>query len=168
MKPICAAFRAFLPPVFLGALLWFILHFCKISGLMIERLEFLLNAIITCSATFSGFILTSVSILIGASSSAIMQKITRGSAFIELRCNYIMALVIGLIVIIYFSYLGAVADTSGLLTALQTSVSAAILVSYLTSVLLTSFYLLSIIGNIPKDFGPPVNTASTPKGDFRV
>lgn len=164
MKSVFAVLR----PILIGAILWLILSVCKVSGVTIVRLEFLLNAIITCSATFSGFILTSVAILIGASSSTIMKTITKGSAFAELKCNYITSFVIGVFVIIYFSYLGAVADASGLLTAAQTLLSAAILASYLSSVLLTSFYLLAIIGNVPRDGDLSINTPSTPDGEFRV
>lgn len=60
-----------------GFLTGFGLYLMKIPDLVMPRLEFLLNAIISCATTVSGFIISSVAILIGATESQIMIKIKR-------------------------------------------------------------------------------------------
>ena len=64
-------------PIIVGFLTGFGLYLMKIPDLVMPRLEFLLNAIISCATTVSGFIISSVAILIGATESQIMIKIKR-------------------------------------------------------------------------------------------
>ena len=66
----------------------------------IERLEFLLDAMITSTTTCSGFILTSVSILIGLSNTPLMKKINSTRASKELQYRYKENLLVGLALII--------------------------------------------------------------------
>lgn len=168
MKTIWPVLRAILPPLLVGIVVGIVLQLCEISGVRFERLEFLLNAVITCSATFSGFILTSISILIGASTSSIMKKIGKGAALLELQCCYTFALLLGVVTIFYFSYLGAVVDCSNLLTKPQMMFSAGILGAYIVSVLSTSYYLLAIVGHIPKKDDLIQGGSSAPDGEYRV
>lgn len=64
-------------PIIVGFLTGFGLYLMKIPDLVMPRLEFLLNAIISCATTVSGFIISSVAILIGATESQIMIKIKK-------------------------------------------------------------------------------------------
>ena len=55
------------------------------QNIKIDRLEFLLNAIITSAAACSGFILASVSILVSLSNTPLMKKINSTDA--KKNCN---------------------------------------------------------------------------------
>ena len=90
---------AFLPPIVLGL----IYHW---GNMRIERLEFLLNAMITSTTTCSGFILTSVSILIGLSNTPLMKKINSTRASKELQYRYKENLLVGLALIIVSVLIG--------------------------------------------------------------
>lgn len=154
-------------PVILGFLSGLVVSRVKITSLEFLRLEFLLNTIISCSATISGFILASVTILVGATSSEIMKKIRRKGALPELRWRYTEALILGLVVIFYFTFLGAIVDDADRVEKIYLSFSAGLLVAYVCSVISTCYYLLSIIGLI-NDEGPTVDNApSVPGGKFR-
>lgn len=139
----------------------------KIPSLAFPRLEFLLNTIISCSATISGFILASVTILVGATSSEIMRRIRKHGALPELRWRYTEALILGLVVIFFFTFLGAAVDTSNCVSNLYLSLSAGLLVAYVCSVISTCYYLLSIIGLINEDMPSVEETPSTPTGNYR-
>lgn len=154
-------------PPFLGLICGLALFWGKVPSLTFTRLEFLLNTIISCSATISGFILASVTILVGATSSEIMKEIKKHGAHKELRWRYTEALILGLLVIFFFTILGAIIDETNSVSNVLVSVSAGILVSYTCSVISTCYYLLSIIGLINEDRQGPENTPSTPKGRFR-
>lgn len=154
-------------PVILGILSGLVVSRIKITSIEFPRLEFLLNTIISCSATISGFILASVTILVGATSSEIMKKIKKKGALPELRWRYTEALILGLVVILYFTFLGAIVDDTDCVEKIFLSLSAGLLVAYVCSVISTCYYLLSIIGLI-NDEGPTVDNApSVPRGKFR-
>lgn len=156
-----------LTPIALGILAGLAVFLVKVPARSLPRLEFLLDTIISCSATISGFILASVTILVGATSSEIMKKIRKHGALPELRWRYTEALILGLIVIFFFTYLGAIIDDSNYVSSMYLSLSAGLLVSYICSVISTCYYLLSIIGLINEET-PTVNeTPSVPKGKFR-
>lgn len=158
---------AVLIPLFFGLICGLVLYLGKVPSLTFTRLEFLLNTIISCSATISGFVLASVTILVGATSSEIMKEIKKYGAHKELRWRYTEALMLGLLVILFFTVLGAIVDDTNSVSNVQVSISAGILVSYTCSVISTCYYLLSIIGLINEDKQSPNNTPSTPKGNFR-
>ena len=105
--------------------------------------------------------------ILGATSSEIMKEIKKHGAHKELRWRYTEALILGLIVIFFFAVLGAIIDETNLVSHVQVSISAGILVSYTSSVVSTCYYLLSIIGLINEDKKGPDNTPSTPAGKFR-
>ena len=153
--------------VALGILTGLAIYISNIGNIQVPGLEFLLNAIITSAATFSGFILTSVSILIGAISSTIMQEIKRKDALKELHWRYSESLILGMLLIIYFAVLGAVIGEKNIISLPLASLSAGFLMMYICSVCATGYYLLSIIGLLNEDKRTISNISSTPKGDFR-
>ena len=155
-------------PIIVGFLTGFGLYLMKIPDLVMPRLEFLLNAIISCATTVSGFIISSVAILIGATESQIMIKIKRNGGFPELKIRYTETLVVGLFVVAYFVFLGAAVEGTNQVSRLYLSVSAGVLLSYGCCVISTGYYLLSIIGSINIDgTSSPDNTASAPTGEYR-
>ena len=92
---------AAMSPIALGILAGLTIFLTKVPALPLPRLEFLLDTIISCSSTISGFILASVTILVGATSSEIMKKIRKHGALTELRWRYTEALILGLVVLFY-------------------------------------------------------------------
>lgn len=121
-----------------------------VTEITLPRVEFILNAVISCTTTISGFAITSVSILIGATSSEIMKEIKAQGGFTELQIRYTEALILGIITIVYFIFLGATLDETACICRLFISVSAGILVAYGYSVISAGYYLLSIIGLLNK------------------
>lgn len=154
-------------PVVLGVLFGLVVSRIKITSIEFPHLEFLLNTIISCSATISGFILASVTILVGATSSEIMKRIRKHGALQELRWRYTEALILGLVVIFFFTFLGAVVDKTNHVERVYLSLSAGLLVAYVCSVISTCYYLLSIIGLINEEAPTVDNTPSVPGGKFR-
>ena len=137
----------------------------KVPAITLPRVEFILNAVISCATTISGFVITSVSILIGATSSEIMKEIKAQGGFTELQIRYTEALILGIITIVYFIFLGATLDETACICRLFISVSAGILVAYGYSVISAGYYLLSIIGLLNK-IKSTVTTPSVPSGEF--
>lgn len=154
-------------PLVLGVLSAFFVRHFVVKPIVLPRLEFLLDTIISSSATISGFILASVTILVGATASKIMQDIKNNLALPELRWRYSETLVLGLVVMVYFTYLGISIGENNEISRTYLATSIGMLVSYLFSVITTCYYLLSIIGKINED--PPINEGgpSAPDGDFR-
>lgn len=136
-----------------------------VTEITLPRVEFILNAVISCATTISGFVITSVSILIGATSSEIMKEIKAQGGFTELQIRYTEALILGIITIVYFIFLGATLDETACICRLFISVSAGILVTYGYSVISAGYYLLSIIGLLNK-IKSTVTTPSVPSGEF--
>ena len=167
MKKPCYAFWAITIPLLLGVITGISLILLKVPSITLSRLEFLLNTIISCSATISGFILASVTILVGAVNSEIMNEIRKKGALPELQWRYTEALVLGLLVIIYFAFLGATVDTSNTIESMHVAISASLLIAYISSVVITCYYLLSVIGLINDGKSLTTQEPSIPSGEFR-
>lgn len=167
MKGKWHVFLVVLIPLVLGILAGLIIFWIKIPEFRLHRLEFLLNTIISCSATVSGFILASVTILVGATASEIMRKIIKYGALPELRWRYTEALILGLVVIFFFTFLGAVVDETNYVSNSYLSLAAGLLVAYVCSVISTCYYLLAIIGLINEDAPTVDETPATPTGKYR-
>lgn len=133
---------AFLPPIVLGL----IYHW---GNMRIERLEFLLNAMITSTTTCSGFILTSVSILIGLSNTPLMKKINSTRASKELQYRYKENLLVGLALIIVSVLIGTNTEDK-VIPAIVFYSYVWIIGAYLISTVTVCWYLLSIIDLAPK------------------
>lgn len=154
-------------PILITLIAWILTNSLNIYSITFQRLEFLLNAIISSSATISGFILAAVTILVGATASPIMEEIRKKKGLQELRWRYTESLVFGLVVIVYFTFLGAITDKSNCITLDHLSFSAALLLGYLSSIISTCYYLLSIIGELYYDIPQKNGQASSPEGKFR-
>lgn len=81
------------------------------------------------------------------------------------QIRYTEALILGIITIVYFIFLGATLDETACICRLFMSVSAGILVAYGYSVISAGYYLLSIIGLLNK-IKSTVTTPSVPSGEF--
>lgn len=152
-------------PIALGVVAALLIIIMKVPAITLPRVEFILNAVISCATTISGFVITSVSILTGATSCEIMKEIKVQGGFTELRIRYTEALILGVIAIVYFIILGATIDETACISTLYISISAGILVAYGYSVISTGYYLLSIIGLLNK-IKSIANTPTVPQGEF--
>ena len=123
-------------PLTIGVLTGFLANSLIVSPLILPRIEFLLDTIISSSATISGFILASVTILVGATTSKIMQDIKNKFALPELRWRYSETLVLGLAVMVYFTYLGVIIDPDNEISKIHLVISIGTIVAYLSVLLL--------------------------------
>ena len=152
-------------PIALGVVAALLIIIMKVPAITLPRVEFILNAVISCATTISGFVITSVSILTGATSCEIMKEIKVQGGFTELQIRYTEALILGVIAIVYFIILGATIDETACISTLYISISAGILVAYGYSVISTGYYLLSIIGLLNK-IKSIATTPTVPQGEF--
>ena len=159
--------RIILFPIVLGLIVVFLIIIIGIPTITLPRIEFILNALISCATTISGFVITSVSILIGATSSEIMQEIKKQGGVTELQIRYTETLILGVIVIAYFIFLGATIDETACISTLYISISAGILAAYGYSIVSTGYYLLAIIGLI-NETKLTNTTLSAPSGEFGI
>lgn len=135
----------------------------------IQKIEFILNALITCSATFSGFTLTIVSILAGFISSPVMKYIIRNGGMKELRIRYTSSILLGILLIIVCIVIGGTLDESNELSRIIVSGGAALVLAYFHSLLSSGWYMLRAIAqvsSVPIQQGDLV--PQTPPGENRV
>lgn len=155
-------------PVALAIATWLLVRSLNIYSVSFYRFEFLLNTIISTTATISGFILAAVTILVGAITSAIMKDIRKKGGLQELCWRYTESLILGLVVIVYFTFLGVVVESeNNSITMDYLSLSTALLVGYLSSVISTCYYLLSIIGKLYYGTSEETEKPSSPKEEYR-
>lgn len=158
--------KHFLVAFLLPAVLWLVYHGKNIA---IERLEFLLNAMITSATTCSGFILTSVSILIGLSNTPLMKKINSSSSSKELQYRYRENLLVGLVLIIVSVLIGTNTGKDESIPAIVFYSYVWIIGAYLISTVTACWYLLSIIDLAPKsERMEEEKKPGAPKGKYRM
>ena len=155
-------------PVILGVVTYVLIGRLGITDVTFPHFEFLLNSIITSATTISGFILAAVTILVGATSSAIMKDIRNEGGLQELRWRYTETLILALIVIVFFTILGGIVDEKNIMTLPMLSNSAGLIVAYLSSTISTCYYLLAIIGRMYYEAPEMDATPSSPEGLFRI
>lgn len=160
--------RAILGPLIFSLVIVGVLLLFKISSITINKIDFVLSACITCVVTLTGFILTSVSIVVGLSGSGIMKKISRTGNLSELVSRYIVTLVLSLLLLIIFIALGATIGKDNMVSSMCLLVGAGISSSYLYSLISTCFYLLRIISKIPEEYVETSDKASAPEGEYRT
>lgn len=130
-------------PVLLGVALCVFFLFNP-RAQVIFRIEFILNAIITSVTTISGFILTSISILLGLT-TPLMRRIRATENFKELSSKYTVSLVLGMVTVILSITLGGMVPEDNLIPWSWMGLMGGILVSYLLSISISGYYLLNII-----------------------
>lgn len=156
-------------PVLVGVTLGLIINI-KIT---IPDIQFVSNAIINCTATFSGFVLTAVSILIGLNATPIMKEIKKNNNTSELISYMIEPLIIGILLILFCIFIGEKSDIpsgkSYTLASVEIKVGIALMVSYIGSLILTCFYVFNILYVSAKDETVRIdNKPSTPPGEIRI
>lgn len=110
-----------------------------------NRLEFLLSSIITFASTFSGFMLTAVTVIIGYAKTDIMQTIYNSNAKRELTFRYVESITCGILLIVLCAIVGEITPQSGLVSRKFLSVGVGVILYYLCSLFTTGYYLVSVI-----------------------
>lgn len=128
-----------------GIIIGFFLFCFNTGDVVFSRMEFVLNAVMSCTATISGFILTSISVLLGLSSSQLMNNIRKDGSFKELSYRYIESLVTGFLVIVFCILMGTLIGQENRVAYGWIAMLIGILFSYLFSIFSSGYYLLTII-----------------------
>lgn len=149
----------------LFAIIFFIV---KIPALEIQRIEYVLNAIITTSTTISGFVLTSLSILLGLSWKPIFSAIQQNHLTVELIWRYSENLIIGFLIIISCIVFGAsLPTTSPIIPSIWLKTGICALIWYLVSLFFLCKYLLGVLLSAPGKITID-NTPSEPHGEYKI
>lgn len=151
------------PSILLAVL---ICSFYKWQPMYIHRFEFLLNAVISIAATFSGFILTSLSIMVTLNETKLMKAINASKAKSELYFRITENITVAITLIAIFLIAGTVIDDANHISSGAFFFGLLVLIYYFSSLLTTCYYLLRIISNCSNSDN--VNSSpSAPSGKFR-
>lgn len=166
MKKTC--FSPVFFPLCCGITVMIFLHIIKVQDTEIPKIDFVMNAVITCAVTLAGFILTSISIIVGMSGSPIMKKISKDGGLPEIIARYTTTMVLSLLLIIIFIVIGATIKGNNIVSKNCIIIGAGIIFAYLFSLLSTCYYLFKIISQIPdSNHVEVIEEPSVPKGEFR-
>lgn len=140
----------------------------KITEYKIVRLEFVLNSLITFSTTISGFIMASLSILIGMSDNPLIMKIRKDNLIGEVKWRFSETVISGLALIIICVVLGGIAPEDSTISGNWIKAICCIVTWYFLSVITTCYYLIGILaGTVTGKKHKLDNNPSEPKGEFR-
>lgn len=146
-----------------------IAFFLKGQDIKIQRIEFVLNAIITCSSTLVGFMLTSLSIIFGLVNTALLRTIYKTNARYELNIRYVETMLIGVILIIACIITGAMTNCDLIVPFLPLIFTIFFAILFLIGFIFNGINLVEIIMYAPTtDEQFKRDKPSTPKGEFRI
>lgn len=135
----------------------------------IPRIEFVLDAIITCSSTLVGFILTSLSIIFGLVNTELFKTIYKTNAKYELNLRYIETMVVGIGLIISCIATGANTDQYQVVPFVWLIITVFLTVFFLIGFGFNCYSLIQIIlyAPISSDVMDRMKP-SRPEGEFRL
>lgn len=136
--------------------------------LKIERIEFVLNALITCAATFSGFTLAIIAILAGFTNSVIVKSLVGKGSMKEMCVRYCVSLLWGITLIICCIVYGCCIDSENTIDLWILVSGSSIALTYFVSFINSGWYLLR---TITLAIDPPIqidNTPSAPSDGYRI
>lgn len=169
MKKTMHFILALLPYIVIMVVSYFLYQ--KLSPIVtVPNHEFVLNSLITCAATFSGFTLTIVSILAGFLSSPLMQYIIKNGGMTELRVRYTSSLLLGVILIVFCIIVGGTANDKNEFARFVIATGSTLSLSYLFSMLSSGWYLLQAIANAPRtdNLQQGDGKPQVPEGKYRL
>lgn len=161
----------FLLQHFLGAILGAVVIGLVLKGRPTEipRIEFVLDAIITCASTLVGFILTSLSIIFGLVNTELFKTIYKTNAKYELNLRYIETMGVGIGLIISCIVTGANTDQYQIVPFVWLIITAFFTVWFLIGFGFNSHCLIQIILYAPmSDDAMGRMKPSRPEGAFRL
>jgi len=135
-------------PLFWGSIFgfsfYFVLNHLKIT-IQLPRIDFILDAILDCAITLSGFVFTAITIIIGLGTSDFIKYIVGNHSYKELRMRSMYTLIFGIIFVLYIIILGTLVDAEGNMSKLLCATSIGFIVAYIINIILTCYYLLRTI-----------------------
>lgn len=118
----------------------------------VPRIEFMLDATITCASTFSGFTLTIVSILLSFSRSLLVELLKKNNGISELIFRYTLSLVLGILILLFCIYVGSTLPINPekvleniALSKCNVIIGLSIAFAYLYNLVISAIYLLRTI-----------------------
>ena len=141
---------------------------CIPANYTIPRIDFILDAILTCAATFSGFTLTVISILLSFSKSTVITYLNNHGGIEELRVRYTWSLILGMILILVCLVIGGMIGPSNSLAKWQIVVGLIISIAYFYNLLSSGRYLLKTIALATSPPPQVSEDISEPTGQYRV
>lgn len=138
------------------------------SEYKLPRIDFILESILTCAATFSGFTLTAISILLSFSRSTVITYLNKNDGVKELRIRYTWSLLLGMALILVCLGIGGMIGTDNTLSKLQMVTGILVSLAYFYNLISSGRYLLKTIA-LATSPPPQVSTEITkPKGKYRI
>lgn len=169
LKKIC--FLSFLLVHIVISLVIAIILFGVLRGqpIKIQRIEFVLNAIITCSSTLIGFMLTSISIIYGLVNTALFKMISKTKGRFELSWRYGETMLVGIVLIVLCIIIGEKTGEDGLVPLRFFQITTFFTFLFLVSFILNCVTLIKIIVEAPaSDNLAAKRIPSAPKGEYRI
>lgn len=159
-------------PIAAGIIAFIFMRLFVKENIYIYNIEFLLNAIINCTATFSGFVLTAISILVGLKASSIMNAIENNNNVHELLLIGAESLVLGLALISYCVIVGGtlneLSKNECIMCSTESALGLGITVAYFLSLLFICGFVFKIISLSSKDQCSSTKKSGSPDGNYRI
>ncbi len=131
-------------PYIIATIICFVLHFLNVENFEVKRLEFILNSVITFSVTYIGFVITSITILVGFSEKRIF-KFLKNNGYTNLITEYFLSsIIIGTILILYSFYLGYSVGSDNVVGKFYIILFVGFFISFLISLIRISLFMLRI------------------------
>lgn len=136
--------------------------------MVMPRIDFVLSALITCSSTFTGFILTVVSVLLGFSKTNLVQYLNKHGGTKELVMRYTITIVLGILLILLCVFLGSIVPDNHTIEKWWFSSTAIMTVVYGYSIISSGYYLLNTIALAVTTVTIIEDEPVKPNGKYRI
>lgn len=134
----------------------------------IIQLEFVLNSLISFSTTISGFIMATLSILIGMSNNPLIVEIRKNNLIGEIKWRFSETIISGLALIAICIVFGAITPEDLIIPGNWIEAICCIVSWYFLSVITTCYYLVGILaGTVTGKKNKLDKNPSEPEGEFR-
>lgn len=135
----------------------------------VSRIDFILNALMTCASTFTGFTLTIISLLLSFVNSPVMTYLNNAGGTAELRARYTLSVVMGVLLIVLLLVVGGVVKSDNVLRRPWVVLGVCATTVYFYNLVNSGWYLLRTLTKATTP--PPVKvdeTPMSPKGTYKV
>lgn len=140
----------------------------------VPRIEFILDATITCASTFSGFTLTVVSILLSFSRSTLLEHLKKEGGTKELIFRYTLSLALGIVIILFCIWVGSTLSVPPdnpinlEISKCNAIIGIAIAFAYFYNLISSGIYLLRTIALATAPVTIVSDESVEPKDGFRI
>ncbi len=150
-------------PYIISTIVCIILWLNVNSTFEVNRLEFILNSVITFSVTYIGFVITSITILIGFSKKSIF-KILNKNNYTDLIVEYFMtSIIIGTMLVILSFCLGLSVGPQNLVSKFQALLFVWLFLSFLLCLIRIASFMMKIFKILQMDLDEKKETVAQPK-----